>query len=94
MTDWMYIVAYLILGALMVMMAIGIAFSAYMPALDKWNKRYFLTLFSLLFLCAVTCLLSLIFYDDPTKAVTERVIYIVESLFISVPIFIPTIFLL
>lgn len=94
MTEWMYTVDYLLAGALLVMMAIGIAFSAYMPALDKWNKRYFLTLFSLLFLCAVTCLLSLIFYDDPTKAATERVIYIVESLFISVPIFIPTIFLL
>lgn len=48
MTDWMYIVAYLILGALMVMMAIGIAFSAFMPALDRWNKRYFIILFSLL----------------------------------------------
>ena len=75
MTEWMYTVDYLLAGALLVMMAIGIAFSAYMPALDKWNKRYFLTLFSLLFLCAVTCLLSLIFYDDPTKAATERVIY-------------------
>ena len=94
MTEWMYTVDYLLAGALLVMMAIGIAFSAYMPALNKWNKRYFLTLFSLLFLCAVTCLLSLIFYDDPTKAATERVIYIVESLFISVPIFMPTIFLL
>ena len=94
MTEWMYTVDYLLAGALLVMMAIGIAFSAYMPALDKWNKRYFLTLFSLLFLCAVTCLLSLIFYDDPTKAATERVIYIFESLFISVPIFMPTIFLL
>ena len=94
MTEWMYTVDYLLAGALLVMMAIGIAFSAYMPALDKWNKRYFLTLFSLLFLCAVTCLLSLIFYDDPTKAVTERVIYIFESLFMSVPIFMPTIFLL
>ena len=94
MTEWMYTVDYLLAGALLVMMAIGIAFSAYMPALNKWNKRYFLTLFSLLFLCAVTCLLSLIFYDDPTKAATERVIYIFESLFMSVPIFMPTIFLL
>ncbi|MBR7070937.1 MAG: histidine kinase [Clostridia bacterium] len=94
MTDWMYIVDYLLAGALLVMMAIGIAFSAFMPGLDKWNKRYFIILFSLLFLCAVTCLLALIFYEDPTKANTERVIYIFESLFITVPIFMPTIFLL
>ena len=50
MTEWMYTVDYLLAGALLVMMAIGITFSAYMPALDKWNKRYFMVLFSLLFL--------------------------------------------
>ena len=94
MTEWMYIVDYLLEGALLTMMAIGIVLSSFMPALDQWNKRFFLTLFSLLFLCAVTCLLSLIFYNDPTKAATERVIYIFESLFIAVPIFMPTIFLL
>ena len=94
MMEWMYVVDYLLVGALLVMMAIGIAFSAYMPALDKWNKRYFLVLFSLLFLCSVSCLLSLIFYEDPTKAATERVVYFFESLFMAVPIFMPTIFLL
>lgn len=94
MTDWMYIVDYLLAGALLVMMAIGIAFSAFMPALDKWNKRYFIILFSLLFLCAVTCFLALIFYNNPAKATTERVIYFFESLFMAVLIFMPTIFLL
>lgn len=94
MTDWMYIVDYALVGALLTMMAIGIALSSFMPALNKWNKRFFITLFSLLFLCAVTCLLDLIFYDDPTKAATERVIYIFESLFMAVPVFMPTIFLL
>ena len=94
MTDWMYTVEYILAGALLVMMAIGITFSASMPALDKWNKRFFIVLFSLLFLCAATCLLSLIFYEDPTKTATEKVIYIFESLFMAVPIFMPTIFLL
>ena len=94
MTDWMYIVEYILAGALLVMMAIGITFSASMPALDKWNKRYFIILFSLLFLCAVTCFLALIFYNNPAKATTERVIYFFESLFMAVPIFMPTIFLL
>ena len=35
MMDWIYIVDYLLAGALMVMMAIGVAFSAFMPALDR-----------------------------------------------------------
>ena len=94
MTDWMYHAELFIAGALLTMMATGIAFSVFMPALDKWNKRFFIVLFSLLFLCAVTCFLALIFYNDPAKATTERVIYFFESLFMAVPIFMPTIFLL
>ena len=94
MTDWMYIGAYLILGALIVMMAIGIAFSAFMPALDRWNKRYFIVLFSLLFLCTVTLLLAELFWEDPTKAVAQRIVYLFEGLFLSTPVFMPTLFLL
>ena len=81
-------------GAILVTMALGIGFSAFMPSLDRWNKRYFITLFSLFFLCAVTCLLALVFWYDPAMAVTERVIYLFESLLLSVPMFMPTIFLL
>ena len=94
MTNLTYIIDSLVAGALLTMMLIGIAFSAFMPALDKWNRRFFITLFSLLFLCAVTCLLSMIFYDDPGKATLEKFIYVFESLFLSVLIFMPTIFLL
>ena len=81
-------------GAVLVTMALGIGFSAFMPSLDRWNKRYFITLFSLLFLCAVTCLLALIFWYDPAMAETERVVYLFESTFLSVPTFMPTVFLL
>ncbi len=94
MTNWSYIAGFSISAALLVMMAFGIAFSAFMPALDRWSKRYFITLFSLFFLCIVTCFLALIFWEDPTMAVAARIIYIFESLFLLTPIFMPTIFLL
>ena len=92
--NMVYIVSYTLSGAMLVMMVLGIAFSAFMPALDRWNKGYFITLFSILFLCAVTCFLTLLFWDDPTKAVTEKIIYFFESLFLSGLMFMPTIFLL
>ncbi len=94
MTNWSYIAGFSISAALLVMMAFGIAFSAFMPALDRWSKRYFITLFSLFFLCIVTCFLALIFWEDPTMAVAARIIYIFENLFLLTPIFMPTIFLL
>ena len=94
MTNWQYIVSYLLSGALMVMMAIGIAFSAVMPALDRWNKRYFITLFSLFLLCCVTCFIDVLFWEDPTKAQAARIVYIFEGLFLSTPIYMPMLFLL
>jgi len=89
-----YIIDNMLAGALLVMMAIGITLSAFMPALDRWNKRYFITLFSLLFLCTVTCFFALIFWKDPTKALQARIVYQFEGLLLSTPVFIPTIFLL
>ena len=94
MTDWESIFNLLLAGALLIMMAIGIAFSAFMPALDQWSKRYFIVLFSLLLLCTVTCILDLLFWKDPAMAEAERIVYIFESLFLSTPIFMPTLFLL
>ena len=94
MTDWAYIFDFSLSGALLVMMAIGITLSAFMPALDRWSKRYFIILFSLLFLCAVTCFFALIFWNDPSMAIAETIVYIFEDLFITTPIYMPTIFLL
>ena len=94
MTDLTYIIVYVILGALLTMMAIGIAFSVFMPALDRWNKRYFIILFSLLSLCTVSCFSATYFWDNPTMAEAEKTVYLFEGLFLSSPIFMPTLFLL
>ena len=94
MTDWIYIFDYSLSGALLVMMLFGITFSAFMPALDRWNKRYFITLFSLLFVCTVTCFLAVIFWENPTMAEAAKIVYLFEGLLISTPVFMPTFFLL
>ena len=91
---WLDLLGFSLVGAILVIMALGIVLSAVNPTLDQWSKKYFITLFSLLFLCAVSCLLALIFWYDPTKAIAERIIYFFESLFLSVPVFMPTFFLL
>ena len=94
MTNLTDILYYATGGALLTMMALGIAFCAFMPALDRWSKRYFITLFSMFFLCALTCFFDLLFWYDPSMAAAERIIYFLESLFLSSLTFMPTIFLL
>ena len=74
MTNWIDILYFVFSGAILVTMALGIGFSVFMPSLDRWSKRYFTTLFSLLLLCAVTCFLALIFWYDPEMAATARVV--------------------
>ena len=81
-------------GAIIITMAIGVALSAFMPALDRWSKRYFIALFSMMFLCAVTCFLALIFWYDPSMAQAERIVYFTLGMFLATPMFMPTLFIL
>ena len=94
MTDPITPVLYSFAGALLAMMALGLAFSVFMPATDRWSKKYFVTLFSMLLLCAVSCFLALIFWDDPDMAAVERIVYFFESVLLSTLTFMPTVFLL
>ena len=80
-------------GAIIITMALGIVLSAFMP-LDRWSKRYFIALFSLMFLCSVTCFLALIFWYNPSMAVASRAVYLLEGMFLVTPVFMPTLFIL
>ena len=94
MTEWSDIVVYTLGGALLMMMAVGIALSALLPALDRWSKRYFITLFSLLLLYVIAMFADAIIYKDPQMAAVENVIYITEYLFFSVLTLMPILLLL
>ena len=84
MIDWIIALSYSICGAMLVMMVIGIAFSAFMPALDRWNRRYFITFFSILLMYAVVLTVDLIIYTKPDMATSIRAVMIFEYLFFSV----------
>lgn len=91
---WLDLLGFSFAGAMIILMALGVVLSAIIPTLDKWNKQYFITLFSLLLLCAVTCFFALVFWYDPTKAVAEKVVYVFEDIFLSTVVFMPTLLLL
>ncbi|MBO4535056.1 MAG: histidine kinase [Clostridia bacterium] len=91
---WFDIFGFSLSGAILVIMALGIALSVFIPTLDKWNKRYFVSLFSLLFLCMVACFLALIFWYNPKMALASKIIYVFEDILLPLIIFMPTVFLL
>ncbi len=94
MSNWTEIINYSTGGALLLMMMVGIAFSAFMPALDRWSKRFFITLFSILLLYVVAIFIDMIIYTDPNMATAEKVIVILEYLFFSSLTPMPMFFLL
>ncbi len=94
MIEWGVLASYMVCGALLAMMAIGVAFSAFMPALDRWNRRYFIAFFSLLFLYVVVLVVDMIIYDDPAMVNALIAVSIAEFLLFSVLALLPTFFLL
>lgn len=94
MTEWPNNTAYSIGGAMLIMMVLGILFSACMPALGKWNKRYFIALFSTLLLYVIAIFTDLIIYTDPDMAAAEKTVIIFEFLFFSALSSMPMFFLL
>ncbi|MBQ9551573.1 MAG: histidine kinase [Clostridia bacterium] len=79
---------------MLLLMALGVGFSAAMPLTDRWNKSYFITLFSMLFLCTVVLLVDCIFWENPAMANVEKVIWFMEFFLLSVLIWMSTLFLL
>ncbi len=94
MISWSDIGSYSAAGAFLLLMIVGIVFSALMPALDRWSRRYFITLFSLLLLYVVVAFADMIIYTNPEMAAAERVVIVLEYLFFSALTPMPMVFLL
>ncbi len=83
-----------LVGAILITMLLGIVLTVFIPTLDRWSKRYFIAMFSLMFLLSVTGFFALIFWYDPSMAAGSRISYLLEDLFLVTPIFMPMLFLL
>lgn len=88
------IIAYSIGGALLLLMTLGIFFSIFAPAIDRWSRRYLIVLFSSQLFCVVTCFLDAIFYGSTGMETLEQVIYAFGFLSMLPLAFLPTLFLL
>ena len=91
--NWYGIVVYSIGGALLLLMVLAIVFSLFAPALDKWHRRYLITLFSLQLISVVLCFLDALLYENPDMALAERFVYFFSFLFMLPLMLMPTIFI-
>ncbi|MBQ7218188.1 MAG: histidine kinase [Ruminococcus sp.] len=90
MTNWLEILAYSLGGAMLLMMAVGIVLSAFMPAIDRWSRRFFILLFSLLLLSVSVFFADIIIYRLPDTGTAERILVFFEFLTVSALMPMPT----
>lgn len=88
--DWYYIVIFSIGGALVLLTIVSIVFSLLFPVLDKWNKRYLVTQFSLQLLCMLACFIDALVYGNPEMIVLERIDVFFEFLLLVLIVVMPS----
>ena len=94
MTGWIEAIGFAMGGAMLMMSALGMALSVFMPSIDRWNRRYFFTLFSFVFLCVVAFFIDSVIYTDVNMAALEQIVAFFEHVFSALLMLMPTFFLL
>ena len=91
--EWYYIFAYSTLGSLILINILSIVFSIVVPVLDKWNKRYLVTLSSFQLFCMATCFIDLLTYQNPNMVVLEKANIFFEFFSLILIVIMPSVFL-
>ena len=83
-----------IFGAAVLLSVMGVWFTAVIPGLDRWSKRFFLCFFVAFLLCCLSCTLETIPLFVPISNATFYFLLTVESLLLSLPLTMLTVYLL
>ena len=94
MNAWIDSFCYFVCGALVALSALGLAIASVMPGVDRWNRRFFVVLFTILVLCMCSYTADMIVYSDPALATAERIAAFFEYLLTMAPMPLFTVYLL
>ena len=94
MIGWVDIFFFFIIGAALLLSVLGLWFTAVIPGLDRWSKRFFLCYFVVLMLCGVSGLAGTVISYASGSGTILCFILILECLLIVLPMPMLTAFLL
>lgn len=94
MISWLVIFYFSFFGAALLLSLMGVWFTAIIPGLDRWSKRFFLCYFIVFMLCCLCSVLEAIPRYFPISRAAFSLILTVESLFLSLPLPMLTLYLL
>ena len=94
MSIWIDYFYSFMLGAALLLCAMGLWFTAIVPGIDRWSKCFFRDYFIVLLVCCSLAIAEIIagFYNAPTAVMYA--VLILESLFLSMPLPMLTVYLL
>ncbi len=85
---------YFILGATLLLSAIGLWFIAIMPGIDRWSKRFFRSLFIIFLLLNLIGFIDTITYSHPVPMWIMYLLIILETVLLSLPVLMMTAYLI
>ncbi len=96
MNDWSTIFFFSIITAAIIISGVGLWFTAVMPGIDRWSKRFFRGYFSVLILASISGLADVFISGNPHIISTELYICLssLECLILSLPLIMLTVYLL
>ena len=77
-----------------VLSAMGLWFTAVMPGIDRWNKRFFRYYYLVIMACCLSAVFDFIFFYNNYPKAAVFIALVLESLLLSVPLPMLTVYLL
>ncbi len=86
MNVWNDFFYYFIIGATLLLSALGLWFTAIMPGIDRWNKRFFRSFFIVLMLSVCTVLTDIALRANTAPSEVIRFMQVLECLLLALPL--------
>ncbi len=86
MSRWSEVFYFSIISAALLLSVVGLWFTAVMPGIDRWGKRFFLRYFIVLMVCCFSGFIELILYHYPVPYAAIYIVVFLELLSLSLPL--------
>ncbi len=83
-----------VFGAALLLSMMGLFLSAAVHNMKRWDKRFFVSYFTVFMLCCISCLIEIVFHYYPVPIPVFHCVLFLESLLLSAPIPMLTFYLL
>ena len=94
MSGWIDYFTFFIIGATLLLSMMGLWFTAIMPGIDRWGKRFFLAFFTILMLGGFTGLADMVLFLFSASIAVFRPVLVLECLLLALPLPMLTAYLL